>query len=379
MRWRVSVASLLLLAPPVVLAGGDDDDHAATPSPAGTGTVAATETATVPAEPEPTDPPEATPTQDPADDVVVMQEAAPTPLDSLEVVIVEGCYACEGGPSALLRVSAAGVTDLTASLTALGAITHYVVSDDGRNLSVGICTTGSCSTFVGPSPDAEVTFFRSSDGGASWEKVGTQPGAALPLARTGDGLLVVSYVAGEESGTYRYLPSGQEFVSPLVGLVTVLANGEFLWIDDDSASLLREDGSAHFRAPEGARLTGVTPHPTEAGRVVVTWAVQPPPPSGSADEESPTYFLALLEAGAEVLRYRVDDTELAVWAWFDDETVLGNVGGGSGFDLPAPALLDIAAGTISEIEGPFARTFEEAQQDPSLLAGRNFLVAGRDP
>ena len=283
-------------------------------------------------------------------DAPALQEIAPAPLDGLSLVVEVGCWACDGGIEQLVRVTSAGVEDLTAGVTASGPITSYVVADGGETIAAGRCVAGDCSLFGGPGEDAVTELVRSDDGGVSWRAIATVSGAAYPVAITPKGLLVVTYPGPQEPGAFSYEPGG-----------------ELLWPSADQGSLLRGDGSAYVTLPPGGFVQTTAAHPAD-DRVAATWfAVDPA--SGTA-----TYHLWIIEEGEVAARYASGAEPLFAWAWLDENALAGNLGGAKPGTYPRPVLIDVDTGAVSPLAGPFATTIDEADANPDLLAGRNFLA-----
>ncbi len=168
----------------------------ATPTVVATATAAATPTATVTATPEPT--PTATPTATPTPEP---HGIAFTPIARGEprelppgIALYYWIGVCTSCGSVLADVRQITFDEMTGTIREERPLAffdglreadneypleNFGVSDDGQEMAVMICHTGSCEgSYHGPSPDAEQRLWMSRDAGRTWEDMGP----ALPAS-----------------------------------------------------------------------------------------------------------------------------------------------------------------------------------------------------
>ncbi len=115
------------------------------------------------------------------------------------MLIATGCAQCDGPTDALYRVwrndgetHAERLVDAGLSDYEHAYITGYALRPDLSDIVVSICVAGQCTGAGNMSPDAEMAFFRSHDGGITWQLLmTTEPGEiTLPVAIADQGLVL---------------------------------------------------------------------------------------------------------------------------------------------------------------------------------------------
>jgi len=303
------------------------------------------------------------------------------------LIIETGCIQCDGPTTGLYRLyrdpSGELRTDALFTIEALGLplrggtrveaavdepyITGFALSDDASEIAVGVCTRGYCGGLGFPTPDAQSTLYRSSDGGVTWEEFGVLDGESWVVAITSDGVVVASPSDTEDNPQpkYRLFPSGEP-VQPPSGASwwpITLPGGELLWRTEDGR-LLRGDGSEVLALGQGTSVQDIVPDAT-GQRFAVAWY---------ADLPSPRNLVGTFSRdGRPTGAFSLSDSA-RVGGWLSEALVVGNAGVPSGL-LPAPepgsyfinfvpVVFDLEAGEAHPLAGPF--------HEPPLF-GRNYV------
>lgn len=296
----------------------------APPTPASPATVETLGTA-IPA------PPTATPTEVPPIFRPLVAGEPVTIPEGYALYVMEGCYACDGPATAVLRVRMVdGVPevarvferDLTGP-TILGGWTNQY------GLFVTECTTGVCFG-VESSEDASVSLYHSEDAGETWVLLSTLPGGMAEPADWVDWLVpgVVPVIDWSEADTGLIVVDGVEMVIEALDL-----RGR--------------------SSPDGAAYGVVRPLISGPDGAIVRWFARVAP------EQDPVWYLSVFDQHG---------APRATWAarfngvWLDEDRLLVTAPYGGDSDFPAvggadyavlPSVVDIRDGTIHPIVEPF--------------------------
>ena len=380
-----SLAAIAVLCLAIVTACGDDETEPAPTATAGpaTSTPLATPTPAATTSPEATD----------GVDVVPLRfgEEAELP-DDVALIIETGCIQCDGPPTGLYRLyrDASGQlrTDALFTLEALdlpprGAsheeawanepyITGLALSDDASEIVAGVCTRGYCGGLDFATADAQMTLYRSLDGGVTWTELAVVDGGAWVVAVVKEGVVVSGpYDAEEESGPkFSLFPGGEPVPPPqpppaVDGWPWTLSGGELAWATEDGR-LLGSDGGEILDLGEGASMGSAVPD-VGGARFAVTWYT---------DRPSPGYLIGVFSRdGRPVSAFSLSDYA-RIGGWLSDALVAGNANvpqtllptpePGSFVMNFLPIIFDLETGEAHPLAGPF-------QELP--LSGRNYIRA----
>jgi hypothetical protein len=313
-------------------------------------------------------------------------DEVPVP-DNAALIIETGCWACDGPATGFLRVyrdpSGHIITDTLLTIDGLGLpprlvttangvqeeppyITGFAMRPDGSEMVVSVCVRESCGSggLEAWSPNSRTAFFRSTDGGVTWQPLGELDvgSSAIGLVREGV-VLVSSWQAEMAPASFSLFPSGEAVQAPL-GVHTwwafPLPGGDLLWPADDSR-LLHSDGSVFAVVPADSwRLSwvpGINHDPTGA-RFALEWVLDNP--------DSPNYqarqYLGIFRSDGRLDQAFSPSELVFVGPWSGLDVLLGNISiSPSQLSTPVPesfpgvlpALIDLDAGLIHPITDPF--------------------------
>lgn len=321
-----------------------------------------------------------------------------------------GCSFCDGPATALDRVyrDQAGVvhtdrlferqlprfTDSYGHTVTLEDhyITSVAVSEDGYTILIGVCNPGAYCGGVGEvQQGASVTFYLSYDGGVSWSDTGTLSGGAwaliAPDGRSG-GLVRHVYRLPGRDWEWELLTWPSKARPPLAdgfdpqtvqvipfGRAPLLAGAgnRLEWLAGGSNPFLWP------KLPAGAVLRSAQPG-REGPLALAAWDQEP------GGEAPPGSYLGVMQeregTPATIFRFPPD---VGFYGWFGGSVgelpvvtvavparVVGT-GPGSGAIL-LPALIDLTAGVIRPITGPFADRAARSDRNRVLAVGRGPVV-----
>lgn len=138
-------------------------------------------------------------------------------------------------------------------------------------VAVLLCLKGYCGGYGEAQPDSEATLVLSSDGGTSWSDPVDVPVGWIPVAFTGDQLVVfrdTMRTAGQSE--YELYPSGKPLTVPLGASPQQLATGELVFLDGQNGVVYDASGAVVFESPNSPRLQG-TSALVQAGSL--NWAI----------------------------------------------------------------------------------------------------------
>lgn len=202
-------------------------------------------------------------------EVIGLKQAQQLPIPGDVALIIEtGCLQCDGPTTGLIRVytraDGSPVTDTLLDPTALGLdprrlttpkgveeedpyITGFAISEDASEIMVSICVRETCGSggLDAWSPDSETAIFRSTDGGVTWERVGTVSIGGFVIELLGDGRAIVgTWDVDRGPLAYRTFPGLEKVSQPEPDAWPVFfRGGETIWRSAEGRTLLRPDGS----------------------------------------------------------------------------------------------------------------------------------------
>ncbi len=353
-------------------------------------------------------PPPSTPTPGPSVTVVSSITLAPPPspaaavpdfLNGVEVrplridrdanvtnmtnLIIElGCTQCDGPTTGFARVYGIHGTGFDILMTpemlplppAAAEDQRYIAgfgfAADGSDLIAGVCVHGYCGGMGGPTANAEVWLFRSTDGGITWSDFEHLPRPEVVVGWLGPGSVLTSYI--DESGTsfFTVRPAGQSLAAPVnapKAWPTVTGTGEVLWYA--SAGLLHSDGRTYAGTGQSELSFGKPLVGDKRNLLPLSW-------SRGSDSG---YYLAELDPDGSVRRAFTADGWINPEAWMSpvsDGRIFASVPvpasryrslGGRQFVGSLPAVIDLGSATVLPISNPFL--------DGPFQNGRNHVVA----
>jgi hypothetical protein len=306
-------------------------------------------------------------------------EDAPFP-DDMAFLIETGCWACDGGPEALIRVyrdpagSPRSETLLDpdqlgygprevrggAVATAPPYVNGLAGNPDASVLAASVCIKLSCAPRGLDEwyPDSVSVILRSNDGGVTWSEIARGGPALSVLGLVGDEVLVSNYRTPEGPPEYSLLPSGAPLKPPVdIGTNRPLAaSGQVLW-RTNAGQLLLNDGTEFLRLPGSdagehyiQNVTGMFSG-LDKGSALVQWAdIESPPPS-HIRITGVDIGMGVARLGTTLYTERI--FYVASFGPKDADAVIsieapGNVLGG-----PIPAFLDLTTGRYRLITDPF--------------------------
>jgi len=307
--------------------------------------------------------------------------------DDVALIIETGCWACDGPAESFLRVyrdpSGHIRSDTLLTIDGLGLpprlvtmpegvreeppfITGFAMRPDGSEMVVSVCVRESCGSggLEAWSPNSKTAFFRSTDGGVTWQRFGELDVGSGVVGVVREGVaLVSSWQAEMAPASFSLFPSGEAVQAP-PGVTSwwafTLPGGDLLWPTDDGR-LLHSDGSVFAAVPTDSLRLSWVPHinhdPTGA-RFALQWVLDN---AGSPSYQARQYFGIFWSDGR--LDQAFSPSELLfVGPWSGPGLLLGNTGI-SPSQLPTPipqsflgilpALIDLDAGLIYPITDPF--------------------------
>lgn len=307
--------------------------------------------------------------------------------DNAALIIETGCWACDGPPTGFLRVyrdpSGDIRTDVLLTIdglglpprlvtTALGVqeeppyITGFAMRPDGSEMVVSVCVRESCGSggLEAWSPNSKTAFFRSTDGGVTWQRLGELDVGSSVVGLVREGVVLVSSWRAEMApASFSLFPSGEAVQTP-PGVTSwwafPLLGGDLLWPTDDGR-LLHSDGSVFAVVPADSLRLSWVPHinhdPTGA-RFALQWVLD--------NAGSPSYqvrqYLGIFRTDGRPDQAFSPSELLFVGSWSGPGLLLGNTGiSPSQLSTPIPeffpgilpALIDLDAGFIHPITDPF--------------------------
>ncbi len=301
------------------------------------------------------------------------------------LIVATGCTECDGPPTGLIRVyrDASGEvrTDLLFEVDLLGLqprlletekgtqeeepyFSTFGLNSDGSDIVVGVCTRGYCGPFNAITADAQMTLFRSLDGGVTWAEFAVFDGTYNVVAIAKDGVVLTGpYDADPDTldhPGYQFFPSGDPLEPPAQAGLSwpiSLPSGDLLWPTEDGR-LLRSDGSEFLDIGAGLRLAGGLSgllHPDRySGELpLVLWR-----------EASTDYYLAVVDPGGRLTQAFSLDGFARVGGWLDHGVIVGNAVVPaerlttvppelSTEYLTVPSLIDLDDGRVQPIPDPF--------------------------
>ena len=303
--------------------------------------------------------------------------------ENIALIIETGCTQCDGPTTGFVRVyrdpSGNVRTDtlLDPSDPGLGLpepgpqdqryVAGFAVRTDGSEIIAGVCARGYCGGLGGATRDSETVLFRSVDGGVTWTEYGRlAPGRWVAgLIAKGD-VLTVGYDEATGVSDYLFYPSGAPLTPPQPGWYPEFVGEDVLLWRRQDGTWLRKDGSAYLPGALGS--AGLSSY------VVATYA--------DGDPQLVSFYLSdagyLLELnrdgeivtayefpGYATMRVPLRPQIYLGNSWVEASLLEDPVP--SFFAYSLPAVIDLAAGSIGPIAGPFL--------EPPLLNGRNNIVA----
>jgi len=307
--------------------------------------------------------------------------------DDVALIIETGCWACDGPTTGFFRVyrdpSGHIRTDTLLTIDGLGLpprlvttakgvqeeppyITGFAMRSDGSEIVVSVCVRESCGSggMEAWSLNSKTAFFRSTDGGVTWQRFGELDVGSSVVGVVREGVtLVSSWQAEMAPASFSLFPSGEAVQAPL-GVHTwwafPLPGGDLLWPADDGR-LLHSDGSVFAVVPADSLRLSWVPHinhdPTGA-RFALQWVLD--------NAGSPSYqarqYLGIFRSDGRLDQAFSPSELLFIGPWSGPGLLLGNTGiSPSQLSTPIPqffpgilpALIDLDAGLIHPITDPF--------------------------
>jgi hypothetical protein len=310
-------------------------------------------------------------------------EEAELPKD-VALIIETGCFSCDGPTTALIRVyrDASGEvrtdTLFTAKATGLPPravssskegtwpeqpyIHSFALSSDASEIVVSVCSHGYCQWIDQASPDAQMTLFRSLDGGVTWAEFGVIDGWSRVVAIAKESVVLWGSDPVKAEPEYRLFPSGDPVQPPPQAednWPLSLPSGELIWRTKDGR-LVRSDGSGFLALGEGASFVNAWRRNIELDpsgkRMATTWR----------SESSGRNYLGVAGLDGQVTDVFSLGEYAMVGGWVNSRLLAGNASIASE-ELYLPALFDLDAAQLHLIPHPFL--------DPPFRNGRNFVQA----
>ncbi|UCH86649.1 MAG: SH3 domain-containing protein [Dehalococcoidia bacterium] len=320
-------------------------------------------------------------------DVVGLRVGEETELpDNAALVIETGCWGCDGPAESFLRVyrdpSGHIRTDTLLTIDDLGlpprlvttaegmqeeppSITGFATRPDGSEMVVSVCVREFCGSggLDAWSPNSKTAFFRSTDGGVTWQEFGELDVGSSVIGFVREGVVLVSSWQAEMAPAYFSLfPSGETVQTPS-GVTSwwafPLPGGDLLWPADDGR-LLHSDGSVFAVVPTDPwRLSWVPRinHDPTGTRFTLEWVLD--------NAGSPSYqvrhYIGIFRTDSRLEQAFSLSELLFVGPWSGPD-LLGNIAiSASQLTTPIPqsfagtlpTLIDLDAGLIHPITDPF--------------------------
>ncbi len=307
-------------------------------------------------------------------------------------IVSVGCADCEGGTSGLIRVHENPdgellVTSLL-SVDSLDLPSRSVVVDgesideepyilgppaissDGAELVVGICTRGRCGPDAATvTSDAQVTAYRSVDGGVSWSKMLDLDGAHEVVEVAREGVILFGPLGNDET-TPRFVvyPGGETVRPPWAGGKPIaLRDRKLIWQGkSDPSTLRRGDGSKFISLAlaNGATLLDYLQSPFD-DQIALRWTETQQTIIGLANSEGQITHLINFGEKMVSLGGWLNADQLIVTADVPEDRL--ETPAVSPYSGSLPGLLDLDTGLLRPVLSPFSKA--EFQQ------GRSRIVA----
>ena len=288
------------------------------------------------------------------------------------MIVAMGCWQCDGPVSSLVRLWSADDGSVrrtvlfeppTRSDGSIDFISSYAVSPGGNSLAVALCTKEGCPWHDGTEPGGELTIFRSDDGGATWQEVGSQPGGSYIAAVKPRGVLMATRYRGDDgkrSSRYRYLPGGPDVSPPVPGDVVAIDAGAagLAWAVFPYGPLLLPGGGVADWFTGLRQVVSLIPglH----GGYHIAWQM-----GGNSAQISYVGFIG--DQGELQNAVRLPVANSAAWfgGMIDNFHIVGNapVPGAAGEYVWSPVIFSPRGRTITPLTGPFDE------------GGRNIILA----
>ena len=373
MRWVLS-AGVAIVA--LVSACGDDSSS---PTPTPSGTANATTSAASPLTAS------ASPTPNP--NLITRGPDIDFP-DDTAMIIENGCWGCEGGPSDLVRMykdpsgSVRSEFLLSAVQSGLPRVTYNspsgeaydfpapisgsAMTQDASVIAVSFCIKGSCE-FSGLGDfkaDSVGVAFRSLDGGITWQEVGRGGPVFRVDAVLADGRVLVGHGSQDDGVVdYALLPDNTPVQAPSDGAYPVTSWNEIFWGMNDGR-LLRADGTVFLNPLTPDIYTyyrSVTGSLDDSGKgsALVFWEI--PMPGTGARPDGYIDRWAIAELGpvggqTEIVRqWEIDGYLWTIGAWSpkDDRAIISFYPEDSDHQSPVPAIVNLDTREYNLIAAPF--------------------------
>lgn len=304
------------------------------------------------------------------------------------LILETGCIQCDGPTTGLLRVytrpDGSPLVDTLLDPAALGLgtrqlttpkgveeespyITGFDLSEDASEIMVSICIQQTCGSggLDAWSPGSETALLRSTNGGATWERVGTVDVGGFVVHLLGQGRAIIgTWDVNGGPPVLRTFPGLEKASLPVPDAWPMFVReGEIIWRTADGRSLLLPNGDEPIDFGPDAQVVRVSSGSgwAQDAELMVLWVWR-----------DSHYYLSLLDGSGRLIRtYEYARFLLLAPVGLDKGLAIGN----ADFDvshLPdgAPnylsAIFDLGAGTVSPILDPFA--------DPDFPRGRNHIV-----
>ena len=274
----------------------------------------------------------------------------------LSVIVAKGCYQCDGPTTGFERVTldANGKLKIEALPKPPGDIIGDYWTRDGADY-LSMCTRGYCGDVGQISADAQTTIYRSTDGGVSWQALGTFDGAATVAATTAQGVLVNRSTSSDGQVQWRFqLLGSNQVLTPPAGAQPEFAENRLVgWRMADNRTIQALDGSTLVVLPDlGAQrawIVDVSP----GGDMLIGWYTG----------NGPDAYLGLMQGG-KLTRAFKGPGSLSIGSVLTQAVAFGNVAPDGGAPL-YPAMLDLHTGTVNVLElfGPVGSSAYDFQRN----------------
>jgi hypothetical protein len=255
------------------------------------------------------------------------------------------------------------------------SVTGFATAGDGSDMAVSVCSVGYYCHPGSTEASAEHRIFRSVDGGVTWADFGTLAFGTTLLGFVDSGrFLVVSYPPPATSSVSPTAPEPAYFLYPSLTPIEppptahgpvwpfISPDGGIVW-ETAGGLLVRQDGTPFLtNEPRGAHFQ------REIFRDPDYYLV------AFATDQSTTYISLMTPRGEPEVNFSIDGY-LRLGGMLSRSQVFANatVTDLIHRELPSPfvgwlpAVIDLEAGTVHPIAGPFL--------DPPLMNGRNQIIA----
>lgn len=291
------------------------------------------------------------------------------PMPQMGVLLIaSGCWGCEGFTTRIDRVYVSGgKLRRDVLLDPAKPISGLAVKPDLSEIVASICVQGYCGPLNAVTSDSRTELRRSTDGGVTWETLGSFPGIASVQGFVAGQVLLLRAFGDSDPRAWAYeavtWPDMTPIQRPMTAAEdswpTVQPSGEVTFPAKDSNSLLRSDGSTYWSFPLKTTVEQVSLFAsTFDQRSVVTWSATPGDPS------STRYYVGVFDADRLTAVFRPSRpvypgpwfAHNAFISWVEATPAELNLTGDpnmSGFSSPFPTVVDIDTGVIAPIEPQF--------------------------